>query len=84
MTAPTRFDAENVDIDFSLATSFNDETPERMRWLREHAPVFWSEKTQRLHHHVASKTSCTVSKHNEHRSAPVKAYCPAAFTPRSA
>lgn len=35
-----------IDIDFSHASSWNQEMPERMRWLREHAPVFWSEKTQ--------------------------------------
>ncbi|MEZ4334018.1 MAG: cytochrome P450 [Myxococcota bacterium] len=35
-----------IDIDFSQASSWNEEMPARTRWLREHAPVFWSEKTQ--------------------------------------
>jgi cytochrome P450 family 142 subfamily A polypeptide 1 len=35
-----------IDIDFSQASSWNAEMPERMRWLRENAPVYWSEKTQ--------------------------------------
>lgn len=34
-----------IDIDFALASSWNAEMPERMRWLRENEPVFWSEKT---------------------------------------
>ena len=34
-----------IDIDFAQASSWNDEMPERMRWLRENAPVYWSEKT---------------------------------------
>lgn len=35
-----------IDVDFSQASSWNEEMPERTRWLREHAPVYWSEKTQ--------------------------------------
>lgn len=35
-----------IDIDFSQASSWNEEMPARTRWLREHAPVYWSEKTQ--------------------------------------
>ena len=33
------------DIDFGHADSFNAEMPERLRWIRENDPVFWSEKT---------------------------------------
>ena len=35
-----------ADIDFSQGRYWNEEMPERMRWLRENAPVFWSEATQ--------------------------------------
>jgi cytochrome P450 family 142 subfamily A polypeptide 1 len=35
----------DIDVDFSLASSWNSELPERLRWLRENEPVFWSEKT---------------------------------------
>ncbi|HEB87989.1 MAG TPA: cytochrome P450 [Deltaproteobacteria bacterium] len=35
-----------IDVDFAQASSWNEEMPERMRWLRENEPVFWSEKTQ--------------------------------------
>jgi cholest-4-en-3-one 26-monooxygenase len=35
-----------IDIDFSQASSWNREMPARTRWLRENAPIFWSEKTQ--------------------------------------
>ncbi|MAG30630.1 MAG: hypothetical protein CL908_07035 [Deltaproteobacteria bacterium] len=36
----------DIDIDFSQAATWNEELPERTRWLRENEPVFWSEKTQ--------------------------------------
>jgi cytochrome P450 family 142 subfamily A polypeptide 1 len=39
------FDQTNIDIDFGHASAWNEETPERTRWLRENAPVYWSEKT---------------------------------------
>ena len=42
----TRFDETNIDIDFSQAHAWNEETPERTRWLRANAPVYWSEKTE--------------------------------------
>lgn len=35
----------DIDIDFAHASSWDERTPERMRWLRENAPVYWSEKT---------------------------------------
>jgi cytochrome P450 family 142 subfamily A polypeptide 1 len=35
-----------ADIDFSQGRYWNEEMPERMRWLRENEPVFWSEATQ--------------------------------------
>jgi cytochrome P450 family 142 subfamily A polypeptide 1 len=35
-----------IDVDFSQSTSWNHEMAERMRWLRENEPIFWSEKTQ--------------------------------------
>ena len=41
----TTFDHDNIDIDFGHASAWNEETPERTRWLRENAPVYWSEKT---------------------------------------
>jgi cytochrome P450 family 142 subfamily A polypeptide 1 len=34
-----------MDIDFSHASSWDERMPERTRWLRENAPVYWSEKT---------------------------------------
>jgi cytochrome P450 family 142 subfamily A polypeptide 1 len=34
-----------IDIDFAQASSWNEEMPARTRWLRENAPVYWSEKT---------------------------------------
>lgn len=34
-----------IDIDFAHASSWDERMPERMRWLRENAPVYWSEKT---------------------------------------
>ena len=34
-----------IDIDFAKASSWDESMPERMRWLRENAPVHWSEKT---------------------------------------
>jgi cytochrome P450 family 142 subfamily A polypeptide 1 len=33
------------DIDFGAADSWDGEMPERLRWLRENEPVFWSEAT---------------------------------------
>lgn len=39
------FDAQNIDIDFGHASAWNADMPERTRWLRANAPVFWSEKT---------------------------------------
>jgi len=35
-----------IDIDFAQASSWDDQMPERTRWLRANAPVYWSEKTQ--------------------------------------
>ncbi|MDG2333737.1 MAG: cytochrome P450 [Myxococcota bacterium] len=40
-----KFSAEDIDIDYGHAAAWNSEMPERTRWLRENAPVFWSEKT---------------------------------------
>ena len=34
-----------IDVDFAQASSWNHEMTERMRWLRENEPVFWSENT---------------------------------------
>lgn len=45
MTMNPRFDETNIDIDFGHASAWNDETAERTQWLRENAPVYWSEKT---------------------------------------
>ncbi|MBJ21834.1 MAG: cytochrome P450 [bacterium] len=39
------FDEANIDVDFGLASTWTETIPERMRWLRENAPVYWSEKT---------------------------------------
>lgn len=38
-------DPQEIDADFGHAASFDAHVHERTRWLREHAPVFWSEKT---------------------------------------
>jgi cytochrome P450 family 142 subfamily A polypeptide 1 len=34
------------DVDFAQATAWDATMPERMRWLRENAPVYWSEATE--------------------------------------
>jgi cytochrome P450 family 142 subfamily A polypeptide 1 len=34
-----------IDVDFSHSSSWNHEMQDRMRWIRENEPVFWSEKT---------------------------------------
>ena len=39
------YDLQTIDVDFGHASAWNEEMPERTRWLREHAPVFWSEQT---------------------------------------
>ena len=36
----------NLDIEFCAAESWDDQMPERMRWLRENEPIHWSEKDQ--------------------------------------
>lgn len=36
----------NLDIEFMAADSWDDQMPERMRWLRENDPIYWSEKDQ--------------------------------------
>ncbi len=36
----------DLDIEFLAAASWDDQMPERMRWLRENDPVHWSEKDQ--------------------------------------
>ena len=41
----TQYNAENIDVDYSHASAWTAEMPDRTRWLRENAPVFWSEKT---------------------------------------
>jgi cytochrome P450 family 142 subfamily A polypeptide 1 len=45
MTTTPHFDETNIDIDFGHASAWNEEMLERTRWLRKHAPVYWSEKT---------------------------------------
>ena len=62
MTTP--FDASNIDIDFGHADAWDDTMPERTRWLRENAPVFWSERTGAW---IVTRYDDVVhvSKHNE-------------------
>ena len=36
----------DVNVEFLSAQSWNDEMPERMRWLRENDPIHWSDKDQ--------------------------------------
>ncbi len=36
----------DLDIEFLAAHSWDDQMPERMRWLRENDPVHWSDKDQ--------------------------------------
>lgn len=45
-TVTTSFDETNIDIDFSKASAWNADMRERTEWLRENAPVYWSEKTE--------------------------------------
>ncbi len=54
----------DIDIDFSLAESFDEHMPERCRWIRENDPVFWSEKTDSF---IITKFEDVVhvSKHND-------------------
>ncbi|HPG24325.1 MAG TPA: cytochrome P450 [Myxococcota bacterium] len=40
------FTEHDVDVDFAQASSWDERMPERTRWLRENAPVFWSKKTR--------------------------------------
>jgi cytochrome P450 family 142 subfamily A polypeptide 1 len=40
-----KFNADNIDLDYGHASAWTAETPNRTRWLRENAPVYWSEKT---------------------------------------
>jgi len=35
-----------IDVDFAHSACWNDRMTERMRWIRENEPVYWSEKTQ--------------------------------------
>jgi len=41
----TTFDETNIDVDFSHSSAWDETIHDRTRWLRENAPVFWSEKT---------------------------------------
>jgi cytochrome P450 family 142 subfamily A polypeptide 1 len=54
----------DIDVDFAQAESWNDDMQERMRWLRENEPVFWSEKTQAF---IISRYAdvAHISKNNE-------------------
>ncbi|MFP6623066.1 MAG: hypothetical protein VCC20_06285, partial [Myxococcota bacterium] len=36
----------NLDIEFCAAESWDDQMPERVRWLRENDPIYWSGKDQ--------------------------------------
>jgi len=53
-----------IDVDFAQARYWNEEMPERMHWLRQNAPVFWSEATQAF---IISRFDDVihVSKHND-------------------
>jgi len=55
---------EDVDIDFSVSGNWTPDMEDRMAWLRENEPVYWSEKSGHwilsTFEHVAY-----VSKHNE-------------------
>jgi cytochrome P450 family 142 subfamily A polypeptide 1 len=35
-----------IDVDWMAAEAWDEEMPERMRWLRDHGPVYWSESSQ--------------------------------------
>lgn len=35
-----------IDVDFAQSSSWNHEMVDRMRWIRENEPIFWSENTQ--------------------------------------
>lgn len=53
-----------IDVDFSQSATWDAEMPERTRWLRENAPVYWSEATEAF---IISRYQDVVhvSKHNE-------------------
>jgi cytochrome P450 family 142 subfamily A polypeptide 1 len=34
-----------IDVDFAQSSSWNHEMKDRMKWLRENEPIFWSEQT---------------------------------------
>ena len=53
-----------IDVDFAQASSWNHKMAERMRWLRENEPIFWSEKT---HSFIISRFEdvAFVSKNND-------------------
>ncbi len=42
---PPVFDEANVDVDFAQAEAWDEYMPDRMKWLRDNAPIYWSEKT---------------------------------------
>ncbi len=54
----------DIDVDFNHAGSWGPEMRGRLAWLRENAPVFWSEKRNLW---VATRYAhvCTISKNNE-------------------
>ena len=54
----------DVDIDFSVSSNWTPEMEERMRWLRDNEPVFWSEKSGYWIISTFEHVSC-VSKHQE-------------------
>jgi len=59
-----KFNADNIDTDYGNAAAWTAEMPERTRWLRENAPVFWSEKTEA---YIVTRFEDVVhaSKHND-------------------
>ncbi|MGY8804671.1 MAG: hypothetical protein ACKVK6_10595, partial [bacterium] len=59
-----KFNADNIDTDYGHAAAWTAEMPERTRWLRENAPVFWSEKTEA---YIVTRFEDVVhaSKHND-------------------
>ena len=59
-----KFNAENIDTDYGHAAAWTAEMAERTRWLRENAPVFWSEKTKA---YIVTRFEDVVhaSKHND-------------------
>jgi cholest-4-en-3-one 26-monooxygenase len=59
-----KFNADNIDVDFGHAGAWTGDMPKRTEWLRDNAPVYWSEKTE-AYIITRFEDVVNVSKHND-------------------